>query len=322
MTGESDMDFINKQNAHIFLMLNAFLWGSSYVFSKIMLIYIPRFFILFLCSLGALFCMSVIYIKLNRRYNLSLINIAMCALATLISIASNTFCMLALEKTTTSNAAFIVQTSVIFTPVVSAVTEKKKIRGTNIAAGLISLIGLFVLICDLDTFSFKTGDIFALGNALFFTFYLVAQNIVLKRVDPLDFSIIFHLLNTIVFMVLFGTTERNYINVNLLGNPVLLPLVLMSIFITIFTVLAQGKALKYINPEKANIIYTLEPVAAMVLAFILIGEKPDGIRTIIGSLIILGSVMYSVKGDSLKNMFEQFIFLANQIYKVRKINFR
>lgn len=66
----------------------------------------------------------------------------------------------------------------------------------------------------------------------------------------------------------------------------------------------------------------MEPVAAMVLAFILIGEKPDGIRTIIGSLIILGSVMYSVKGDSLKNMFEQFIFLANQIYKVCKINFR
>jgi hypothetical protein len=61
------MGFIKKNNANIFLFINAFLWGSSYVWSKMLLSFLPQFAILFICSLGSL-ASTIAVFRNYRRY--------------------------------------------------------------------------------------------------------------------------------------------------------------------------------------------------------------------------------------------------------------
>ena len=73
-----------------------------------------------------------------------------------------------------------------------------------------------------------------------------------------------------------------------------LPLTLSGIFFAVFTVIVQTGAICHVNPEKAALIYTLEPVTALVVAALFAGERPDGIKTLVGCTLILLSVVSSV----------------------------
>jgi len=106
-----------------FLFLNGILWGSSYVWSKMLLSYLPRFTILFLSSLGGLIAIIILYFRSLSQIKTETIlpSIAI----SFFSIISNTFFILALQYTSSFNTAFIVQLSVIITPLIIAIYEKK-----------------------------------------------------------------------------------------------------------------------------------------------------------------------------------------------------
>jgi len=55
-------------------------------------------------------------------------------------------------------------------------------------------------------------------------------------------------------------------------------LISISIFVTVFTILIQSSAIRYVEAEKAVIIYTIEPIATMVLGFVFLGGKTRRIR--------------------------------------------
>ncbi|MCX7711284.1 MAG: DMT family transporter [Clostridia bacterium] len=286
------MSFIKKSNAAYLLLLNAVLWGSSYVWSKMLLEYLPRFSILFLCSLGGLVSTLLIYYPQLRTISLKAIGRS--AGISVFSIISNTFFILALQFTSSSNAAFIVQMSVVFTPFLMAAIEKKRPEGKSVLSILVAILGLFLLTCDLNNFCLKLGDLFALGNALFFSVFLTCQKVHSEKLNPVHFSMIHHAINTAGFLTLMliveSTSIRNLKNI----NSQFLLLISMSILITILTILIQSAAIKFVRPEKAALIYTIEPVAALVLAGIFIGEKLEGPSAVIGCGLILLSVIYSL----------------------------
>jgi drug/metabolite transporter (DMT)-like permease len=103
--------------------------------------------------------------------------------------------------------------------------------------------------------------------------------------------------------------ERNLIEIKALYSPIFALLLSVSIFITIFTILFQSAAIRHVRPEKASIIYTFEPVAALLLGVVLLGERLQGIKQLFGCLLILAAVFISLykrsewrkqPGDSIK----------------------
>lgn len=292
VAGDNVMEFVKKTNAQLFLFINAFLWGSSYVWSKMLLGYLPRYSILFLCAFGGLVTTLIVFRKRVKKISFKTFLIVLCV--TFFSVISNTFCMLALQYTTSSNAAFIVQITVILTPLITGLIERKKPSGKILFSGIIALAGLFLLTCDFNSFKFNSGDLFALGNALFFTLYIIALDKALKKVDTIGFSVVHHSVNSVVFLVLALTLESQAIDINHLVSPVFIMLILASTFVAIFTVLFQSEALRFVRPEKATLIYTLEPVTALLLAFVLIGERFRGLYTAVGCILIILSVAISL----------------------------
>jgi drug/metabolite transporter (DMT)-like permease len=286
------MKFIDNKNATVFLFINAIMWGSSYVWSKMLLGYLPRFSILFICSLGGLISTVVLFYPSIRSIKMGAILSS--ASVSILSILSNTFFMFALQHTSSSNTAFIVQASVVITPLTMALIEKRVPKKKVITSAFIALAGIFLMTCSFGNFKLNVGDLFAVGNAVFFSLFLTTMKLNSKKVEPLHFTFVHHTTNTVGFLVLALLMERQIINFKGLKSPVFALLISASVFIAVVTVLIQSTAIKFARPEKATLIYTFEPVSALFFASALIGEKLEGAKSIIGSVFIIFSIFCSM----------------------------
>jgi drug/metabolite transporter (DMT)-like permease len=290
--GETFMDIIKKNNASIFLFVNAILWGSSYVWSKMLLGYMPRFSILFLCSLGGLFTIEILFYSSIKKIKLQII--LPCILISSFSIISNTFFMYALQYTSSSNTAFIVQMSVVITPLLMAIVDKKFPQGKTIAGAIVALSGLYLLTWDFTSFTLHIGDLLALGNALFFSLFLVGLNISFRKIDPIHFTFIHYATNTTAFLLLAGILEMSKINFNALKSTTFSGLIAASIFASVVTILFQTTSIKFVRPEKAALIYTFEPITTLILGFAILGEGLNGIKALTGCILIITAVVISL----------------------------
>lgn len=285
------MNLINNKNASAFTVGNAVLWGSSYIWSKMLLEALPYYTILFFYSIGGLIMLSIIFNKQIRTVEKRTIVLGMAIGG--FSILSNVFCMLSLKSTSSSNTAFIVQMSVIITPLIMSAVKKRMPGRTTVISALTALTGVFLLTFDFSSYQFNLGDFFALVNALFFSLYLVALRIFAGKTDPVQFTFIQHVTSTAAFFTLMLAFEPK----GLVGQGIdisIIGILALSILISVSTILIQSNAIKYVSAEKAAIIYTMEPVAAAVLAYIVLGERMTGVNTFVGSLLILVAVVLEI----------------------------
>ncbi len=285
------MKIITGNNAQFFLLLNAIFWGSSYIWQKMLLSFLPSFTILFICAALSLAATFLIFRK--RLNNFSKKVIAISTLISLVSVISNTFCMLALKRTSGSNTAFIVQLSIVITPVIMAVLEKKKPSAKTVLLALSAMLGIYLITCAGKGLNINTGDVFALCNAIFFSLFIALQNKFSQVVNPIQFTFIQHSTNLVMFFVLAMVFEAGGITFTNMLNPLFFLLIGLNAMVTIFTSLFQSSAIKYVRPESATILYAFEPVTTALLGAVLLGEHFTGIASVVGCVVILLTVIIS-----------------------------
>lgn len=288
------MKIITRNNAQIFLLLNALFWGSSYIWQKMLLGFLPQFIILFICAVLGFAVTFVMFRKQIKSINKKAILIS--ASISLVSVISNTFCMLALKRTSGSNTAFIVQLSIVITPLIMAVLERKMPATKTVILALTALVGIYMITSAGNGLNINIGDIFALCNAVFFSLFIALQNKFSQDVTPGQFTFVQHGTNMIAFLILALVFESGSISANSFQAPVLFLLIGLNAAVTIFTALFQSSAIKYVRPENATLIYSLEPVATAILGTLLLSEHFKGIEPVIGcAIILLAVVLSSVK---------------------------
>ncbi len=309
------MNIINSKNAKIFLLLNSIFWGSSYIWAKMLLSFIPRFAVLFICSICAAIVTLVIFYKKLGRFSAKAVLISI--LVSLVSVLSNTFCMLALERTSGSNTAFIVQLSVVITPIIMAFFNRKLPPLKTFLLALLALVGIFFITSSGKGFTINPGDFFALLNAIFFSLFMALQNVISKKVNAVQFTLIQHTTNSISFLILgIAFSEFGKVVPHKLLSPYFILLIVLNTLVVVFTALSQSKAICYVKPEAAAILYTFEPVVTLILGVLLLEEKLGGFFPIIGCTLVLASVVLStIKIPQLKKE-------AAGIYPATSYNFK
>lgn len=285
------MKIITVNNAQFFLLLNAIFWGSSYIWSKMLLSFLPSFSILFICAALGLAATFLIFRKQLKCFSKKVIAIS--AVISLISVISNTFCMLALKRTSGSNTAFIVQLSIVITPVIMSILEKKSPSMKTVVLALFALLGIYLITCAGKGLAINTGDIFALCNAVFFSIFIALQNKFSHAVNPVQFTFIQHSTNFAVFLILALVFESGSITVTNMLNPQFFLLIGLNAIVTIFTSLFQSSAIKFVRPESATILYAFEPVTTTLLGVFLLKEHFTGIASVTGCIVILITVVIS-----------------------------
>src|SRR5690554_4438204 len=98
------MNIIKKSNAKYFLFINAGLWGSTYVWSKMLLEYLPHLWILFINSVGGTVLTSILFRPSVKQIQYR--SIIKSSLISILSVISNIFFIFALQYTSSSNVAF------------------------------------------------------------------------------------------------------------------------------------------------------------------------------------------------------------------------
>ncbi len=199
-----------------------------------------------------------------------------------------------LTITTASKSAFITSMMVIFVPVLQFVIERRAPRVGNLVGIIIVCAGLWFLTAPTGS-EFNAGDALNLVCAIVFAVYIVYLDVVSREMTALQLTFlqmcVIAVLSTAT-VILFETPRFE-----VTGQSVLATLYL-TFLATALTTYVQSRFQKDTTPTRAVIIFSIEPVFAAGIAYLLLGEQLGGLG-ILGGALIIGGVLLSEVSDSI-----------------------
>jgi drug/metabolite transporter (DMT)-like permease len=199
-----------------------------------------------------------------------------------------------LTVTTASKSAFITGMMVIFVPMLQFVIERRAPKLGNIVGVAIVAVGLWFLTSP-DGSSFNSGDALTLVCSILFAIYIVYLDVVSKEMTTAQL-VFLQLGSMTVYSVLaltFFETPRL-----VMGTRSVLTLGYLTLLATLLTTVVQTRFQKDTTPTRAVVIFSVEPVIASGVAYLLLGETLGGLGMLGGGLIIIG-VLVSELSDSI-----------------------
>lgn len=272
------------------MMLTASLcWGASYLFMQKSLaevgpcsLIVWRFGIAFVFS--ALLFPRTLFSATKAEWKHGLL------LGVLLGIAFYAV-MIGLRGTTTGNAGFLLGCTSVFVPLLCALKSRKWTFPILLAAAVsVSGIGLMTL---QSGFRLRPGDLFCMLSALLYSFYIILAGGFLRNDNPLRIGVI----------QFSGAAAAAGAGVLISGETAFLPATLpvwgeilfLGIFCSAAGFMLQMSAQKKLSPEYVSLLYSSEPVFAMILGLIFLAEPLSAGRLGGAALILCGILLSSLR---------------------------
>jgi drug/metabolite transporter (DMT)-like permease len=186
--------------------------------------------------------------------------------------------------TTASKSAFITGMMVIFVPMLQFVIERRSPKIGNLLGVAIVAAGLWFLTSPAGS-AFNVGDALTLACALLFAIYIVYLDVVSKEMTTFQ----------LLFVQLASMGVYSVIAVLLFESPRIDPtprtivvLLYLTLLATLMTTWVQTRFQKDTTPTRAVVIFSVEPVIASIVAYLLLGETLGALGVLGGALIIAG----------------------------------
>lgn len=272
------------------MMLTASLcWGASYLFMQKSLaevgpcsLIVWRFGIAFVFS--ALLFPRTLFSATRAEWKHGLL------LGVLLGIAFYAV-MIGLRGTTTGNAGFLLGCTSVFVPLLCALKSRKwTLRILLAAAVSVSGIGLMTL---QSGFRLRPGDLFCMLSALLYSFYIILAGGFLRNDNPLRIGVI----------QFSGAAAAAGAGALISGETAFLPstlpvwgeILFLGIFCSAAGFMLQMSAQKKLSPEYVSLLYSSEPVFAMILGLIFLAEPLSAGRLGGAALILCGILLSSLR---------------------------
>ena len=272
------------------MMLTASLcWGASYLFMQKSLaevgpcsLIVWRFGIAFVFS--ALLFPRTLFSATKAEWKHGLL------LGVLLGIAFYAV-MIGLRGTTTGNAGFLLGCTSVFVPLLCALQSRKWTFRILLAAAVsVSGIGLMTL---QSGFRLRPGDLFCMLSALLYSFYIILAGGFLRNDNPLRIGVI----------QFSGAAAAAGAGALISGETAFLPstlpvwgeILFLGIFCSAAGFMLQMSAQKKLSPEYVSLLYSSEPVFAMILGLIFLAEPLSAGRLGGAALILCGILLSSLR---------------------------
>lgn len=272
------------------MMLTASLcWGASYLFMQKSLaevgpcsLIVWRFGIAFVFS--ALLFPRTLFSATKAEWKHGLL------LGVLLGIAFYAV-MIGLRGTTTGNAGFLLGCTSVFVPLLCALKSRKWTFRILLAAAVsVSGIGLMTL---QSGFRLRPGDLFCMLSALLYSFYIILAGGFLRSDNPLRIGVI----------QFSGAAAAAGAGALISGETAFLPstlpvwgeILFLGIFCSAAGFMLQMSAQKKLSPEYVSLLYSSEPVFAMILGLIFLAEPLSAGRLGGAALILCGILLSSLR---------------------------
>ncbi|NVM16945.1 MAG: DMT family transporter [Candidatus Lokiarchaeota archaeon] len=285
-----------KTIANILLVLTTLLWGTSFIITKNLTQEVPIFL-----YLGIRFSIAIIgfipyLIRIKRMNKKILLYGTLTGLMYYIAIVFQT---LGIQTTTAGKAAFITGLSTIMVPFITWLGFRKAIKKRVWLAVIISISGMVFLLLEGET-NIIIGDFLVLLCAVLYAFFIVLNDKYVRIVDVYLYSMV---QLTAISVLSFGGSfllneTYDLLNVSL---PFWLIFIYMGLAVTTGTFIFQNWSQQHQGPTQTAIIFTLEPVFAVIFASFIIGDETMTWLGWLGCALIFIAILITVIKNSDSN---------------------
>jgi drug/metabolite transporter (DMT)-like permease len=281
-----------RLGADLFLLSAAFFWGLAFPLVKEALSHVSV--LVFLGQRFALAFLLLFPLCLFRFRNFRGTALRDGALLGVFLFAAFFLQTAALRYTTATNAAFLTGLSVVFVALLGARLFRHRIHRFTAAGVFLAAAGLFLLTTG-GQWRFNGGDFLALLCALSVAFHVLYTGAWAPRGDVYWLTTV--QMGTIALLcALFAVLTGDGADLFRWHGEILGPLVVCSVFATVFAFLIQTAMQRFTPAAHTALIFCMEPVFGAVFAFFLLGERMGAAGMAGAFLIFTGMVLSEVPG--------------------------
>jgi len=270
--------------ATLFLFLATVLWGGTFpVIKNAVAVIDPTVFVTLRFALGALLLLpfALKEFKYNSRATLK----AGMALG-LLNGGIYLLQTIGVRTIDAGQAAFIVGAAVVLVPFLAVWFKVAKLRWIDTVAAGACLIGLFIFTGF--ALNIHSGSWWCLISTICVALNVIYLQMVTRKNNHSIFLLTFYqILFTLPLPAVLSLGASYH---NIFTPPAFFGILFCAIFATSLALLLQTKYQHFVNPNKATLIYTLEPVFATVIAWGM-HQEPITLLMIIGGIIMLSSTL-------------------------------
>ncbi len=278
-----------KLIANILLISTTILWGTTFIITKNLTQEVPIFLYLGLRFSFAIIGFLPYFIHIKKINKKIILYGALTGLIYCFAIIFQTF---GLQTTTAGKAGFITGLSTIMVPFLTWLWFKKTFKKRVWLAVIISVIGMALLLLEGES-GVVGGDFLVLICAVFCAFHIVLTDKFVRLVDVYLYSIV---QLTTISLFCFGSSflfNETFDLINV-GLPFWLIMIYLGVIVTAGTFFFQNWGQQHQGPSQTAIIFTLEPVFAVIFASFIIGNETMSIMGWLGCTLIFIAILITV----------------------------
>jgi drug/metabolite transporter (DMT)-like permease len=198
-----------------------------------------------------------------------------------------------LQYTTPAKSGFVTGSSVVLVPLLLSIFWGKRLTWAAYAGALVAVLGLYYLTIPVQGAAYlNRGDVFTFVAAGLYAVHIILVGEYTQQHSAKALSLIQVAACAAMSWMAAGTTAA------IRWQPARFEwrwelyagVLICAVFATAVAFSIQLWAQQYTSPSHAAILFTLEPVFAMITSYILIGERL-GRRAVLGAVFVLAGIL-------------------------------
>lgn len=270
----------------------ALLWGLTFPFIRIALTELTSLHLLLLRSAIAslVFLPFILATKENRKRIWKYLPYG--TLLGILFFFSYFTQSIGLETIASGRSAFLTNLSIIFVPFLSPLFKCGFPTKNDLISAGIALCGLFLLTNPLQNHGISSGDMWTVVCALLYSLQIhILQIAMRKKPNALMYAFWQIMLISVCSLAWLPFTHTSTpifpVSAKAMWSIIYLGVIGMS-----FSVWMQTKFQQHTSPERASVIYILEPLCATFFGFIILNETLS-LKNICGAGFIVAAVLWT-----------------------------
>lgn len=270
---------------YFILVLTTFLWGGSFLFTKIGVTTIPpQLFVLARFMLATVIMLLVCSRRLNKLDSSTILRGMTVGVALGLTNLSFVF---GIQGTSISRAGILNNLFVLFIPVITKIVWRDRIGKVNMAGIALAVAGI-VLLATGGGNGFNRGDFLSTFCAFLIACHIISVSKVLKDDDVFLITLVQF---ATVTLIAGAATLLLPLPAFTFTAPAIMSVVYCAVFPTVLCFTLQNIYQRYVTPTRAGLIYTLDPIWSLVAGFFVLGERLNGTEWLGCGIIFMSATL-------------------------------
>ncbi|MEX2117772.1 MAG: DMT family transporter [Bacteroidota bacterium] len=282
----------SRTKAELLLLSCTLIWGGTFTVTKTGLEDVsPMLFVAIRFVVATLLFLPFVASGMRSMTRMTMRGGTIIGVLLLVGFVTQT---IGLQYTSASKSGFITGLLVVFTPLFQIIFSRQLPKAGNVIGVILVTAGLYLLTSP-EGSEFNVGDLLTLICAAFFGLYIVFLDIYTRTGD----------VKQIAFLQFGVTAVGSFVGAMIFEETLFRPsgdllwgIAYLSLLATLYTLTIQTKYQRETTPTRAAIIFSVEPVFAAVIAYLVLGET-IGLPGVFGGGIIVLGLLVSELSDVL-----------------------